>query len=56
MYGRNNAIAFCHINLSSEWPEEKLSYVLFGASVSSGVMSARVCVATTSGPICGSPG
>jgi hypothetical protein len=47
---------FCHFTLSNEWTVQKLSYVLFDATVPSGVLKVRVCVATPSGPTCGVDG
>lgn len=36
--------AYCHLTMSNDWPVNNLSYVLFTGSVSSGVLTARLCV------------
>jgi hypothetical protein len=44
LYGFND-IAFCHLIMTSDWPLNTLSYVLFtGVTQSSQVVTARLCV------------
>src|SRR5687768_14848589 len=43
LYGFGQA-AYCHLTMSNEWPVNNLSYVLYTASVSGGVMTVRLCV------------
>jgi hypothetical protein len=36
--------AYCHLNMTTEWPLANLAYVLFEATVYSGTLTGRVCV------------
>jgi len=49
-------IAFCHITMPPGWSVEDLSYVLFNVSISSGTLTARLCVHSGSFSVtCGAP-
>jgi hypothetical protein len=37
-------LAFCHITMPPGWSVDDLSYVLFNAALSSGTLTARLCV------------
>jgi hypothetical protein len=52
LYGTNNVTAFCHLPISSEWPVDKLVWVLVQAQVPTGVVKARLCLSVEP-PICG---
>ncbi|MXP66148.1 hypothetical protein E0493_22735 [Roseomonas sp. M0104] len=49
-------IAFCHITMPPGWSVDDLSYVLFNAALSSGTLTARLCVHSGTFTVtCGAP-